>query len=169
MSLIRENGMLLGQLATIGIVTFGAFMVADGRLTVGGLAACTLLAGRSINPAMGAFVYLNRLAEREEAESKLDSVLSLPKAPLWTGNGERTFDGGAITLEGDAVEGGVAEIPPGSVVRLLADDALTATAALGAIARLDDALALSVSFDGLPSAAYAGLSLRQRIAMVDAL
>src|SRR5262245_62804837 len=41
---LTENGALLAQLSTIGILTAGAFMVVAGELTTGGLAACTLLA-----------------------------------------------------------------------------------------------------------------------------
>ena len=169
MALIRENGMLLAQISTIAVVTIGAFMVVNGQLTTGGLAACTLLAGRSIGPAMGAFVYLSRLGYRDEAKRKIERVLSLPEAPLWSGgNGEEIFHGGTIDISGRTIGGGLVSIRQGSVVHVDAADALTATALLESVARLDDSLDLNITFDGLPSAAYNSLSLKRSIAMVSA-
>jgi len=169
MALIRENGSLLAQISTIGVLTAGAFMVIAGQLTTGGLAACTLLAGRSILPAMGTFAYLSRLGYHDEAERKIDDVLSLPLAPLWTGrDGERIFHGGTIELSGEAIEGGSVTIPQGSFVHVEASDSLTATAALDAIAQIDDSLGLSVKFDGLPGTAYDHQSLRHAIATASA-
>src|SRR5215475_5835236 len=104
--LIRENGALLAQIATVAVVTFGAFMVIAGQLTTGGLAACTLLAGRSIGPAMSAFVYLSRRGYRQEAERKIEKVLSLPQAPLWESSGQQMFWGGQIGLSGTALQDG---------------------------------------------------------------
>lgn len=169
MALIRENGALLSQLSTIAVVTWGAFMVISGELTTGGLAACTLLAGRSIGPTMAAFSYLGRLGHRREAESKIAEVLSLPEAPLWTGgNGERVFDGGTIEIAGDAIEGRSVTIPQGNIVRVEASDSLTATALLEAVALLDASLGLTVTFNGLRRSAYDCQSLNHRIAMVAA-
>ena len=42
------------QLAAISVGAYGATLVIDGALTVGGLAACTLLASRSAQPMMRA-------------------------------------------------------------------------------------------------------------------
>ncbi|MDE1172824.1 MAG: ABC transporter transmembrane domain-containing protein [Parvibaculaceae bacterium] len=167
-TLIRENGHLLGQLSTILIVGFGAGMIIDGTLTTGGLAACSLIAGRSIAPAMSAFSYLNQRSRRNEAEQKIEEVLSLPLAPLWQGSGERMFTGGEIRLAGEAVAGGEATIPFGRIVRIDAPDPLTETAVLHAVARLDDALGLTVSYDGLPGIAYDSVSLKHHIALANA-
>jgi ATP-binding cassette, subfamily C, bacterial LapB len=168
MALIRENGALLSQISIIAVVTFGAFMVVAGNLTTGGLAACTLLAGRSIGPAMSAFVYLSRLSYRREAQHKIERVLSLPEAPLWSGSGDRIFRGGEIAISGSALQDGPVTIPQGNVVHVEAVDPLAATATLEAVARLDDILDLNVSYDGLPATAFENRSLRDAIAMVSA-
>jgi ATP-binding cassette subfamily C protein LapB len=165
-ALIAENGALLAQISTIAVVTFGAFMVVAGELTTGGLAACTLLAGLSLGPTMNAFQYLSRRTEKREAEAKLSRVLELPPAPLWASEaacGQRQFQGGTLVLSGEAVRGGSASIPQGTFVHIDAPDSLAATAALRAVARLDDSLALDVSFDAAPSEAYDPLSLRRGI------
>jgi ABC-type bacteriocin/lantibiotic exporter with double-glycine peptidase domain len=166
LALIRENGALLSQISIVGVVTLGAFMVVGGHLTTGGLAACTLLAGRSIGPAMGAFVYLSRLGYRREAERKIESVLSLPLAPLWNGSGQRPFRGGEIALSGSALQDGPVTIPQGSVVHVDATDPLVASALLEAVARLDDTLDIHVTYDGLPGAAFENRSFKDAIALV---
>ena len=166
LALIRENGALLAQIATIAVVTFGAFMVVSGHLTTGGLAACTLLAGRSIGPAMGAFVYLSRLGYRREAERKIENVLSLPQAPLWKSSGERIFRGGEIGLSGTALRDGPVAIPQGKVVHVDAIDPLAATALLEAVTRLDQQLDVHVTYDGQPGTAFDNRSLRDSVALV---
>jgi ATP-binding cassette subfamily C protein LapB len=166
LALIRENGALLAQIATIAVVTFGAFMVVSGHLTTGGLAACTLLAGRSIGPAMGAFVYLSRLGYRREAERKIENVLSLPQAPLWKSSGERIFRGGEIGLSGTALRDGPVAIPQGKVVHVDAIDPFAGTALLEAVTRLDEQLDVHVTYDGQPGTAFDNRSLRDSVALV---
>lgn len=165
-ALTTENGALLVQLATIGVVTAGAFMVISGHLTTGGLAACTLLAGRSIGPTIAAFGYFSRRNQRRGAEDRMSRVLSLPPAPVWAGSktGERRlFAGGTVTLSGDALPDGTVSIPQGTCVHVDSADSLLATAVLRAVARLDDWLAFSVVFDGEPSSVYDPYSLRRGI------
>ncbi|HWA45460.1 MAG TPA: ABC transporter transmembrane domain-containing protein [Hypericibacter adhaerens] len=168
MALIRENGTLLGQISTIAVVAAGAYMVVHGTLTTGGLAACTLLAGRSIGPVMGAFAYLSRLGYRDVAKRKIERVLSLPEAPLWLGHGENIFLGGTIDIAGPMIRNGPVSVPQGSIVHVDAADALTASALLESVARLDDSLGLEIKFDGEPSTAYDSVSLKRGIAMVTA-
>ncbi|GLR83500.1 ABC transporter transmembrane domain-containing protein [Bradyrhizobium iriomotense] len=166
LALIRENGALLSQIATVAVVTIGAFMVVGGHLTTGGLAACTLLAGRSIGPAMGAFVYLSRLSYRREAERKIESVLRLPQARLWRDSGRQIFRGGQIELSGSALRDGSVAIPRGNAVHVDAVDPLAATALLEAVARLDDSLDVHVTYDGMPGSSFENRSFRDGIAMV---
>lgn len=169
-ALVRENGALLSQLSTIGVLTLGVFMVVAGELTTGGLAACTLLAGRSIGPGLGAFAYLGRIAFRKQAERKIDRVLSLPEAPMWieSADGGLPFKGGPITISGSALEGGSVSVPQGGVVRIDAPDSLTATAALDTIAQMEKSLELDVTFDGMRSTAFDGQSFRQGVAIATA-
>lgn len=82
MALIRENGSLLAQVSTIAVATFGASMVISGELTTGGLAACTLLAGRSIGSAMAAFTPLS--AENRFAALVSGNIDVLSRNTTWT-------------------------------------------------------------------------------------
>lgn len=168
MALIRENGSLMAQLSTIGIVTIGAFMVVAGQLTIGGLAACTLLAGRSVGPAMGAFGYLSRRHQRRQAEGSIAKVLSLPLAPVWAeaGTGKRRrFVGGPIVMSGQALHlhGGSVTIPQGAFVHIDAPNSPVGTMTMRTMARLEDSLGLSVTFDGRPSSEYDPQSFRENV------
>ncbi|MCK9914332.1 ABC transporter transmembrane domain-containing protein [Microbacteriaceae bacterium K1510] len=170
MEMLSENGSLLAQLATIGILTAGAFMVVGGGLTIGGLAACTLLAGRSVGPVTSALLYLSRRGQRLEAESRINKVLSLPEAPVWVGESageKRQFAGGTIVLSGLALHrhGGSVSIPQGTFVHLDVPNSPVAAMTLGTVARLEDSLGLTITFDGRPSSAYDPRSFRQSVTM----
>ncbi|WP_198026702.1 ABC transporter transmembrane domain-containing protein [Bradyrhizobium sp. ARR65] len=170
MGVLTENGSLLAQLSTIGILTVGAFMVVAGELTTGGLAACTLLAGRSVGPVMSALRYLSRRGQRLEAEGRINKVLSLPLAPVWAGDGAgemRPFTGGTIVLSGQALHrhGGSVSIPQGTFVHLDVPNSPVAAMTFGTVARLEDSLGLSITFDGRPSSAYDPASFRRGVTM----
>lgn len=168
MAVIRQNGSLMAQLSTIGIVTAGAFMVIGGELTTGGLAACTLLAGRSVGPAMGAFSYLSRRHQKLEAEASIKKVLSLPLAPVWTEAGSavtRRFAGGPITMSGPALHthDGSVTIPQGTFVHIDVPNSPVGAMTMRTLARLEDSLGLSITFDGRPISAYDPQSFRERV------
>ncbi len=50
----RATGQMFSQLTGIAVGAFGSVLVINGDLTMGGLAACTLLASRSAQPMMRA-------------------------------------------------------------------------------------------------------------------
>ena len=50
----RATGQMFSQLTAISVAAYGSTLVIDGALTIGGLAACTLLASRSAQPMMRA-------------------------------------------------------------------------------------------------------------------
>jgi len=71
-------GGVFGQLALLGVIGFGATKVMAGDLTLGGLAACTLLAGRAFQPIQsGALFWLNA-TEASIAKNRLNLLLSVP-------------------------------------------------------------------------------------------
>ncbi len=168
MSLITANGNLMAQLSTISTVTAGASMVIAGNLTMGGLAACTLLAGRSIGPTMEAFSYLSRHTQRRQAEDKINKILSLPPAPVWVRDAtseKRPFAGGTIVLSGQALHthGGSVSIAQGTFVHVDVPNSPVGTMTLRTVARLEDSLNLSVTFDDLPVSAYDPRSFRRGV------
>ncbi len=69
-----STGALFSQLVLFSVVGYGATFVIDGVLTVGGLAACTMLAGRSMQPLQKAVGIWTRF---QSIQLSLDRVRQL--------------------------------------------------------------------------------------------
>lgn len=78
-SLPSSLGNGFAQLAVFGVVVMGGLSVIDGELTLGGLAACTLLAGRSVQPVQGVANFWLRFSNAEIARSQLAELTSLKR------------------------------------------------------------------------------------------
>ncbi|MEL6980378.1 MAG: ABC transporter transmembrane domain-containing protein [Pseudomonadota bacterium] len=122
----------LGSIATVGV---GALMVIDGSLTAGGLAACSLLAGRAIQPIARC---VGAVSERHKALIAADAAQSLfelprPHAALFSGSAlsraqaaapaavalervDHTLDGATMLDEASI------RLPIGGVTQLAIDD-----------------------------------------------
>jgi len=111
----QSLGSLFAQVVLFGIVGYGATIVIDGALTVGGLAACTMLGGRAMQPMTKAVGIWTRLQSIQLARGRLRSLFSmdvekppgLPELPTVRGDIELsdvTFTYG-INKDGD-------ELPP---------------------------------------------------------
>lgn len=70
-------GALYSQLTLFGVVGFGSMYVIDGNLTVGGLAACTMLAGRSMQPLQRAVGIWARFQSIQLARKKFREIFTL--------------------------------------------------------------------------------------------
>jgi len=66
------------QLAYIGVVVCGVYLIRDERLTVGGLIACTLLTGRILAPLGQVAGLLTRWQQARTALTSIDRIMSLP-------------------------------------------------------------------------------------------
>lgn len=67
------------QLMSVSIIIIGVYLIKEGQTSVGGLIACTMLAGRAIAP-MGAVAGL--MTQFNNAKSSLDSLEGLMKMPV---------------------------------------------------------------------------------------
>lgn len=74
----QASGNISARTLTFGVVVLGAVLVLDGQLTVGGLAACSLLAGRALQPLLRSVGVLNQLYTVSDAAKRLQAVLELP-------------------------------------------------------------------------------------------
>lgn len=70
---------MLGYLTTVAVVVVGAIFVMQGKLSTGGLAACTILAGRSLGPVVALVVLWTQLQRTAVAESRIHELWSLPE------------------------------------------------------------------------------------------
>lgn len=75
-------GSLFAQLTQFSIVGFGSTLVIDGELTVGGLAACTMLAGRAMAPLQKAVGMWTRYQTIRLARERAHGLFEIkPEAP----------------------------------------------------------------------------------------
>ncbi len=70
------------QIASISVVIFGVYKIADGDLTTGGLIACTILTGRCLAPMSQVASLLTRYHQAKASLGSLNELMNLP--------GERT-------------------------------------------------------------------------------
>ncbi len=73
----QSLGSLFAQVVLFGIVGYGATIVVDGALTVGGLAACTMLGGRAMQPMTKAVGIWTRLQSIQLARGRLRKLFSM--------------------------------------------------------------------------------------------
>ena len=69
----------LQQFAYVAIVAYGAYEVAEGRMTMGGLIACTIIAGRVNGPLVTALPgFIVQWGYARSSLNALDAILKLP-------------------------------------------------------------------------------------------
>ena len=70
---------LFANLVLVSVVTYGAMLVIGGALSVGALAACTMLAGRAVQPILRLYAVHGQKGVIDTARSRLADVLALPQ------------------------------------------------------------------------------------------
>ena len=69
----------LGNLTIAAVVSFGALMAINGYMTIGTIAACSMLAGRAIQPAMRVAGTWNELQRVKLTMSEAKAIVELPR------------------------------------------------------------------------------------------
>ena len=169
MSWIRENATAIGQLSTALIVAFGAVQVLNGQMTTGMLAACTMLAGRSIGPAMASLGHWSQLSRIREAEARVNDLLDLPLntalAPSASHAGPR-IEQGRIQIKAPSLLGQPLDIRAGEIVHLNAPDAPTTSRLLSAVAGLSNDAGIDVIVDGHAQSEFSSAEYREAVMLV---
>jgi ATP-binding cassette subfamily C protein LapB len=70
---------LFTNLVLVLTVAYGAYLVIEGAISVGSLAACTTLAGRAVQPILRLFAVHGQMVVIETARQRLADVLALPR------------------------------------------------------------------------------------------
>ena len=77
-SLLAINAAQTGQqLCQVGVVAYGALLIADGSLTMGSLIACVILGGRTLAPLAQITSLINRYSQAKSAYQALDQMFSI--------------------------------------------------------------------------------------------
>ncbi len=92
-------GALFSQITTVVVVAAGTYAVIGGRMTPGALAACILLAGRSLQPVQSALAMWVRFQSFLMARSQIEKVFELTPAAN-AGGPKLACTRGDVRLEG---------------------------------------------------------------------
>ena len=83
-----------------GVVIVGVVLIADNKMTMGALIACSILAGRAVQPLAQIAQLLSRLSATQTAYKQIDAMMALPpEGPAGDGLMPARFDG-RIELRG---------------------------------------------------------------------
>jgi ATP-binding cassette subfamily C protein LapB len=66
------------QVSSVLLVVFGVYQIIDGKLTVGALIACTILAGRALAPMGQVAAIFTRYYQSMQALHSIDTIMQLP-------------------------------------------------------------------------------------------
>lgn len=66
------------QIASISVVAFGVYKIAEGELTTGGLIACTILTGRALAPISQVASLLTRYQQAKNSLHSMERLMALP-------------------------------------------------------------------------------------------
>jgi ATP-binding cassette, subfamily C, bacterial LapB len=69
------------QMVTVGVILVGIYQLKDGNMSVGGLVACTMLAGRAMVPVSNAVQILSRMQQSLAVFGGLSRLLALAPEP----------------------------------------------------------------------------------------
>nr|WP_277348937.1 ABC transporter transmembrane domain-containing protein [Sneathiella limimaris] len=72
-------GALFSQLTLVSVAAAGSLFVIDNQLSIGGLAACTLLSGRALQPLMRAMGVWTHYQNIQLAKERVNTLLQLPQ------------------------------------------------------------------------------------------
>lgn len=81
-------GVVFSQITLILVAAFGSILVINEAMTVGGLAACTLLAGRALQPLLRAMGVWTHFQNIKIAKRRINKLLHLPQEKEQAGTAE---------------------------------------------------------------------------------
>ncbi|QLE84124.1 ATP-binding cassette domain-containing protein [Shewanella sp. Scap07] len=162
------------QGTTLLIVLIGCLAVLDGELTTGGLAACSILAGRAIAPLSAIISLRSRLAVAKTAMSQVAELSELPPE-LFTGTKQyqQKLPLGPIRFEAVSIEQTAAklnevniEIASGSLVTVTSNPLTQASLLLSCIGAFHRVSQGEITIAGIEQSQHKRNEYRQSVAYV---
>lgn len=162
------------QGTTLLIVLIGCFEVLNGDLTTGGLAACSILAGRAIAPLSAIISLRSRLASANTAMNHVNDLAKLPqemfkgttqyqqKLPL----GPIKFDDVACSQVGAKLNHFDLSIPSGSLVTVTSDPLTHASLLLSVVGAFHHLEQGSITIAGVAQNEHKADEYRQSVTYV---
>ena len=172
----QELGAVISQITIIAVAVAGSFIVMAGDLTVGGLVACTLLAGRALQPLLKGLNFWTQLQNVMVATQQTARLFALrPEGEqatgTLTGRLEGRLDVEKVSFRYDQDSGLIVHnldlhLQAGEIVGIIGENGSgksTLLALLGGMLSQTDG---KILYDGRDSRGYSPRSLRQQIAYV---
>lgn len=75
---LGDLGFLMTQIAIVATVGYGSILVVNGQLSIGGLAACTLLTGRTMQPLNNIIGFWTRFQSVRSAKQRFEGIFAIP-------------------------------------------------------------------------------------------
>ncbi len=88
---IADLGFVTSQIAIISVIGYGGLLVANGNLSLGGLAASTMLAGRTMQPLGNLLGFWTKLQSFRNARKRIDELFDIPLGLHIISNKKQTF------------------------------------------------------------------------------
>ncbi len=159
---------------TLTIVMVGCLSVLDGSLTTGGLAACSILAGRAVAPLSSIGSLRAKFSSVKVVNKDIENLLS---APLEQFTGERTyqaklplgpvyFEQVSTSKEGARLTGINVEIPAGSITTVTSNPMSYASLFLGSIGAFYPVDNGVIKIAGIPLSQHDDFEFRQSVCYV---
>jgi len=165
-------GDIFMQLATTLTVVCGSILVISGVLSVGGLAACTLLAGRVIQPVQKALGSWTRFQEFKVAKKLAGEIFEIPKIHYLPFSG-LLEPRGAIELENVSFAYGAElepileninlQVKPGETIAIMGEKGVGKTTLLNLLLGTLKSTSGTLMLDGFDPAVYDNYHLRGHI------
>ena len=172
---MTDMGHLLTQICIILVVAYGGALVINGTLTIGALAACTLLAGRALQPLNGVIGFWTRFQTIRNARKRFRAIFEMPET--YSDDATNLEDAelkGAIDLQGvsfqfdedsprvlDEVD---LSIAPGDMIGIAGPNGSGKTVLLTLIRGLIAPTKGQATIDGRPISSYSAESLKGQVA-----
>ncbi len=127
----QSFGNLFANLTMVSVVSVGALLVIDGKLTIGALACCSLLSGRTIQPLLKGLGLWTQMQNLSVARGRLEDLQNLPPIdvsefePMDECKGGLEVSGLSFAYSEDdahVLEDINLRIEPGSIVGIKGDD-----------------------------------------------
>jgi ATP-binding cassette subfamily C protein LapB len=159
------------QLSLILTATVGSMMVINGHLSVGGLSACTMLAGRALQPVQRVLGTWLRLQDLEVSHGQADMLFAVPvqerkTEPLPPPRGSLNLQNVKFAYEKSAAplfDGTSLGIEPGDTVAICGDKGSGKSTLLQIMAGVITPTEGTVELDGFNPAAYSMSAMRKHI------
>jgi len=168
----QSSAMLYGSLSQIAVVTFGAIRVIDGDMSIGALAACTMLSGQVLQPLLRAISIWtdNEIVSHRRTEVRKLLALPVVEAPCpVTPPVEGTIQFDRVSFEQpDQKRSAIRDInlfvPAGKVVGLVCTDGSASTLLLELLLGDRKPTSGRVTIDGIATVDKAFASVRPLVA-----